>query len=219
MKNRYQKFTSPVVLSAFFVITGLVGGVNAQHSQTTDADGNVTTTGPSDAYGPGGTHVSSSDKNFRLIVESYRDKCGRVREWDWHHSDQTVTTTYNDENGKSRVAVHGGEYWHDNKKLDPKEGKALVEKLKKTPSAPCPEKQDVAPAPPEKPKDHPNPLEKILQGVSIGVGVSGGQTVGRDDHKGDHHVTDRKHTSSTTKKLPAGCKCHPCTCSPCHCRG
>jgi hypothetical protein len=85
---------------------------------------------------------------------------------------------------------------------------------------PCPTPAPVAPAPPEKPKEHPNPLEKILQHVSVGVGVNGGTTVGHDEHKGDHHVTDHKRTSSTTKKtLPAGCKCHPCTCSPCHCGG
>jgi hypothetical protein len=80
---------------------------------------------------------------------------------------------------------------------------------------PCPEPAAVAPAPPEKPKEQPNPLGKILQGVSVGVGVSGGRTVGHDDHR----VSDHKHTSSTTKKLPAGCKCHPCTCSPCRCGG
>ena len=83
---------------------------------------------------------------------------------------------------------------------------------------PCPQPAAVAPAPPETPKEQPNPLGKILQQVSVGVGVSGGQTVGRDNHKGDHRVTDHKRNSST-KKLPAGCKCHPCTCSPCRCGG
>ena len=69
----------------------------------------------------------------------------------------------------------------------------------------------------EKPDEQPNPLRKVLQNVNIGIGVSGGHTAGHDDHKGDRRVTDQKHTKSTTKKLPAGCKCHPCTCSPCKC--
>jgi hypothetical protein len=73
---------------------------------------------------------------------------------------------------------------------------------------PCP--------PPDAAQQAGHTIKKILEHVSIGVGVSGG-TIGGEDHKGNHHVTNRQHTSSTTKKLPAGCKCHPCTCSPCTC--
>src|SRR5207302_4168023 len=40
------------------------------------------------------------------------------------------------------------------------EGKALVEKLEKTPSAPCPEKIATAPESPEKPKGQPHPKGK-----------------------------------------------------------
>ena len=67
--------------------------------------------------------------------------------------------------------------------------------------------QPAAPASPEKPKEQPNPLGKVLQGLNIGVGVSGGHTVGHDDHKGDRHIDDKRRvddharsTSSDTRR-------------------
>jgi hypothetical protein len=198
------------------------------------AAADTTTTVPSNAYGEGGTVETTSGEDHVVKRTVYRDKCGRIRHAysaEYYNLERNFER-YFSPNGDAHIDVSGGNQanpsysYHSNPPiqgqshhLDPDNAKEILEGWKKAPIPPCPEKTNVAPAPPEKPKDHPNPLEKLLQGVSIGVGVSGGRTVGRDDHKGDHHVTDRKHTSSTTKKLPAGCKCHPCTCSPCHCGG
>jgi hypothetical protein len=191
---------------------------------------NTTTTSPSNEYGEGGTEETISDENFRVTRRTYRDKCGRVRQIDG----PIAMKEYYSPAGDAKIFVtpwlhskEGGSYEYSNiphregqpSKLHPENGKEIIEGWQKAPIPPCPEKTNVAPAPPEKPKDHPNPLEKVLQHVSVGIGVNGGTTVGHDEHKGDHHVTDHKRTSSTTKKLPAGCKCHPCTCSPCHCGG
>ena len=69
------------------------------------------------------------------------------------------------------------------------------------------------------PSPTPDPthtVKRILESIpiNVGIGIGGGHTIGRDDHKGGH-----QHTSSTKtgKTVTAGCKCHPCTCSPCTC--
>lgn len=74
------------------------------------------------------------------------------------------------------------------------------------------------PCPPPETAGHA--IRNILQSVSVGVGVNGGHTIGHNDHNGDHHISDKKHTTSsaTSKKtVTSACKCHPCTCSPCTC--
>ena len=176
------------------------------------------TTASSNEYGEGGSEVTISDKHFKVLRRLFYDKCGRLRQVDLSNPHETA---YHSPNGDGMISVtkDGAASYTElgpyakpaPHKLHPDYAKELINEWKLTP---C-DKTDVAHGPPEKPKDHPNPLGEILQGVSIGIG--GGRTVSHDDHKGDHRVTDHKRTSSTTKKLPAGCKCHPCTCSPCTC--
>src|SRR5947209_7981138 len=98
-------------LSTFIVIASLAATLSAQ--TTTDPNtGEVRTKEPSDKYGPGGTHESVSDKNYQLIAEGYRDKCGRIREITYgkvsilpHYyfgdKENTSVTYYYDENGKA----------------------------------------------------------------------------------------------------------------------
>jgi outer membrane immunogenic protein len=173
-----------LALSVFIVITSLAATVSAQTSETNPHNGQVRTTEPSDKYGPGGTHESLSEKDGRLLGEVYTDKCGRKREityskWSilplyfFGDKEKTAVTYYYDENGKPAAkVVHnpgGDEYFtpqpgqnfggKKDKKLDPKEGKALVEKLEKTPSAPCPEGA-AGTAGEKKPKEQPQPKIK-----------------------------------------------------------
>jgi hypothetical protein len=196
----------------------------AQGRSTTNPDGSTTTVAPSNEYGKGGSEETTSDKNFKVTDRAYYDKCGRIRQRDLPHGH-----AYWSPDGSGRILEAPGDsgktvyqhYSHVTGKLSmlhPDYAKELIEEWQKDAIPPC-DTTDVAPGPPEKPKDHPNPLGKVLENVSIGIGVSGGHTVGRDDHGHDRHLSDRKHaTSSTTKKtVTAGCKCHPCTCSPCRC--
>lgn len=155
-----------LALSTFIIITSLEATVSAQTSQTTEPkSGQVTTTEPSDKYGPGGTHSWTSDKKYRTIYEVYKDKCGRIRELYNEPLPPTPPyTDYYDENGKIGVSVthtsKGDEYYRADKKLYSADGKALVKKLEKTPSDPCPEKTATAPESPEKPKEQPHPKAK-----------------------------------------------------------
>ena len=141
-------------LSVFIVITSLAAIVSGQ-TTTNPTTGYTTTTSSSDKYGPGGKHETISDKNYQVLYDRYYDKCGRLRE---SHSGTAPISRYDeywDENGKNHVTHrHDGDvYINDkNKVIDSKEGKALIEKLEKTPSAPCPEKTATAP---EHPKAKP----------------------------------------------------------------
>ena len=149
-----------LILSAFVVIAITRLATTANAETKTDADGSVTTTEPSDKYGAGGKHVTKSDKNYKLIVEIYYDKCGRTRESTLPYKTEghkSIIHTYYDENGKPAVRVIEYPGGADPAYLDlrggkdsqligdakfamkPAAGKALVEKLEKTPSAPCPE--------------------------------------------------------------------------------
>lgn len=227
MRNRNRGFITLVQVGAFILTISLSQKLGAQGAHTTtDAEGNAITTEPSNEYGEGGTHITVSDKNMRVVRDIYKDKCGRYREFYYWRNNQGKRDYFDEKgtvDGPKQVTEvtegNGGVRYEDyhGDHLARDDGKARVEKLKKTPSAPC-DKVAVEPGPPEKPKDRPNPLGGILQGLSIGIG--GGRTVSHDDHKGDHRVSDHKRTSSTTsskKTVTAGCKCHPCTCSPCRC--
>lgn len=142
------------LFSACLLITSLAATMSAR---------DVTTKEPSDKYGPGGTHETTSDEKYQVIKEVYYDKCGRKREAFWAGPGVPVRV-YFDENGKRTLTVtNGNQYFAPEvgvKRLDPAEGKALVEKLEKTPSAPCPEKTATAPESPEKPKEQPHPKAK-----------------------------------------------------------
>ena len=203
------------------LLIGTSEPATAQGKTTTHPDGSADTTAPSNDYGEGGTVRTTSDKNRKLVETVYFDKCGRVRQKDvpgahMYLSPDKSESVIEDETERGTNYEHrrAPNLNYDHMHADT--AKWLIEHWKKAPIPPC-DKTDVEPGPPEKPKDHPNPLGKVLQNVSIGIGASGGRTIGRDDHKGDHRVTDHKRTSSTTKKVSAGCKCHPCTCSPCTC--
>ena len=142
-------------LSTYALITIFVVTVSAQTTKTDPKTGNSTTSGPSDKYGPGGTHESVSNNKYKLIEETYKDKNGKVREKITPGmAPGTTVTQYSDENGTLTVIVthsrQGDAYTHpDGTKMDPKEGKALVEKLENTPSTTPSEKA------PEKPKEEP----------------------------------------------------------------
>jgi len=138
-----------LVLSTCLFVTAVATMVSAQTTQTTNASGNVVTTESSDKYGSGGTHQTVSDKtNYRLIAEFYYDKCGRKRESVYPGSSDgkiPPQTSYFDEEGRLELKVlHSkmmGDVYIDSKgdKMDPAQGKAVIEKLEKT-SSPCPEK-------------------------------------------------------------------------------
>ena len=196
-----------------------------------------TSSGPSNAYGEGGTLEEVFEKDPQhpgqhlpdyFIKYVYRDKCGRIRQVSLAREH---TTHYFNPEGDGELTKHdNGTYSYNTvppkgkdegfpKKLEPKNAQGVIDNWQRAKIPPC-DKVDVVRAPPEKPKDHPNPLGKLLQNVNIGIGVSGGHTVGHDDHKGDHRVSDHKRTSSTTsskKTVTSMCVCHPCTCSPCRC--
>src|SRR5260370_1430234 len=106
MRNRNHKFVWPVVLSVFICITGPRTTVNAQGTHTTtDADGNSTTTGPSNEYGEGGTHSTTSDKRGLVVSEWYRDKCGRIRELYFGSDKGGGRRSYSDERGSYKVTA------------------------------------------------------------------------------------------------------------------
>lgn len=164
-KNRSAVSRVIVILGFLIVITGLVGTVSGQKpTQTTDAEGNITTTGPDNKYGEGGTRSTTSDKKLHLIKEAYVDKCGRFREVYGKIPDSPdYYRLYTDERGKNPVSVRllkEGDIYEDEsyRKLDPEKGKALVEKYQKTPSAPCDDKTSAA-APPVEPKEPPKKEE------------------------------------------------------------
>ncbi|MEY2554903.1 MAG: outer rane immunogenic protein, partial [Verrucomicrobiota bacterium] len=127
-----------LLLSALLISASLAPVVSAQ---TGASDDNIKTSEPSDKYGPGGTHVTVSDKNYRLIADYYQDKSGKKRESTYHGSrDGKIPpqTTYYDENEKLVVKVFhhkisGDSYVDANGgRLDPTEAKALIAKLEKT---------------------------------------------------------------------------------------
>jgi hypothetical protein len=214
--QEFARMKTLLVLSAFVVIASLATTVNAQ-SQKDIGSGGVITTTPNDKYGPGGKLETCSDKKYKLLFEKYYDKCGRLREHDFLPNDNEGMgyTDYYDENGKNVVHVSHNGYFKGHStsdKIDPKEGKALVAKYEKTPSAPCPEKGEQAKEEPQ-PKGK-SPGKTLLESVNIGIGIGGGHTVRRDDHE-----RGRTSTTQKGKTISAGCKCHPCTCSPsctCH---
>ncbi|MFZ3377180.1 MAG: hypothetical protein WA183_16655 [Chthoniobacterales bacterium] len=153
-------------LSAFMLITGLMATVSGQTTRQTDMEGNVTTTEASDKYGPGGTHEKIVDKDGELMRETYKDKWGQVREETSISSNNL--TIYYDEKGKDVVYVthspKGDVYYEYGEfEMDPKDGKALVEKMEKTPSTGPSEKAQNAPSAPEKPKENePQPTEQVM---------------------------------------------------------
>jgi archaellin len=98
-----------LVLSASVLVASLLATVSAQTTQKTDPKtGDITTTEPSDKYGAGGTHVTVSDKKYKLIREYYYDKAGKKRE-EYYPGEPKDNfppeTTYYDEGGKIVVVV------------------------------------------------------------------------------------------------------------------
>jgi hypothetical protein len=193
-------------------------------SATEFAIADRTTTEASDKFGQGGTLEQEFSPSGPVIHEIWRDKCGRIREETFEGGSPH---RYFSPEGDGTITDRNGEYSYEStqhsnvNKLHPDNAHELIEAWKKAKIPPCPEKQQKTTDHPEKPKEQPNPLGKLLQNVNIGIGVSGGHPVGHhDDHKGDHRISDHKRTSSTSsskKTVTAGCKCHPCTCSPCKC--
>ena len=194
---------------ACMFIAGLLATVSAQ-TQTHDSQGNITTTEPSDKYGPGGTHETTSDKKFIVRTETYKDKNGKTREKIWHGEKGDSQTHYYDANGKLVVVVEhskGEDSYHlpdpnfpdlPGPKVDPKKGKALVEKTEKTPSTAPSQKE------PEKPKGQvkaaptPSTTDKVTNALKT-IGSSISISVGGGEHSHDRHFDDKRHVDDHAK--------------------
>src|ERR1700730_2891211 len=135
------------IVFACALIMVFVAAVSAQKTETTK-EGDIKTTESSDKYGAGGTHVTISDQKYKLRHEYYYDKNGIKREEVYPGEPEDnfpPENTYFDEKGKFVVMVKhtekGDVYYYDNGlRMDPKHGKALVEKMEQTAASNAPEK-------------------------------------------------------------------------------
>jgi outer membrane immunogenic protein len=139
------------IVFACALIMIFVTAVSAQKIETTK-EGDIRHTEASDKYGAGGTHVTISDKKYKLFHEYYYDKNGIKREevYPGEPADNfPPENMYFDEKGKFVVMVKHTEkgdvyYDHHQVRMDPKAGKALVAKMEQTAASNAPEKPGAA---------------------------------------------------------------------------
>lgn len=145
MKTLFPSFVACLLITIFLATA-------SAQKQTTDAEGNTVTTEENDKYGAGGSHVTTSDKNYKLVREKYYDKCGRLREeCTYEKTGKGSTRTYWTPKGSDVVIVrsdNGVASYTDyfGEALSKEKGEALVKKWESTPSPPppCPEKPGAA---------------------------------------------------------------------------
>jgi outer membrane immunogenic protein len=135
------------IVFACALIMVFVTAVSAQKTETTK-EGDIKTTEPSDKYGAGGTHVTISDKKYKLRHEYYYDKNGIKREevYPGEPADNfPPENTYFDEKGKFVVMVkhtEKGDVYYDGRgvRMDPTHGKEIVAKMEQAAASNAPEK-------------------------------------------------------------------------------